>query len=203
MAKNRGKLTKAIRDAVLSEYNHLCSICGAVRPHIHHIDENPENHDPLNLLPLCPNHHLTDAHNPTKKMDPLKIGLFRRYKDPQILSPQFEPLFQRLRFLLVPFDRDEDGHALSGRAGDVVMFVEHFVMGRYYASRLRILLQWPQPKPYTDAEKEQVLLENTAFYRERLLKNREHVLELVVELLRYQTWLPFNNDRSSRFDPEH
>ena len=114
MAEKRKRVPKVIKDRVLDEYNHLCAICGASRPQIHHIDENPANNDPLNLLPLCPNHHLTDVHNPTQKMDPLRLYLFRKYRDPQILSPQFEPLFKRLRFLLVPFD-DENDWSLSAR----------------------------------------------------------------------------------------
>jgi hypothetical protein len=168
MAKNRRTLAKSVKEKVLAQYKHLCAICGAVRPQIHHIDENPENDEPLNLLPLCPNHHLTDAHNPTKKMDPLKVGLFRRYKDPQILSPQFEPLFQRLRFLLVPFDHVDD-HYLLEQAGDVLKFVENLEMGAYYESKLRRLMRWPQN-------------------RASLAKNRDRVMELAVELLRYQSW---------------
>jgi len=107
MTSNRKKLTKKTENAILKEYNHLCAICGASGPHIHHIDGDPANNKLHNLLPLCPNHHLTDVHNPTKNMDPLKLGLFRQYKDPQILSPQFEPIFQRLRFLLVSFEKED------------------------------------------------------------------------------------------------
>src|SRR6266567_3288459 len=187
MPKNRKKITKAVSDRLLDEYNHLCAICGAPRPQIHHIDEDPANNELLNLLPLCPNHHLTDVHNPTQKMDHLRLHLFRRHRDPQILSPQFEPLFRRLRFLLVPFDHEND-QVLSAHAVDLACFVEHFAMGGYYAARFLNLMEWPQPKPYTETEKDRALAENAALYLERLRQNRERVLELAIELLRYQPW---------------
>ena len=35
-----------------------CAICGFDRiVAIHHIDEDHSNNDPINLIPLCPNHH--------------------------------------------------------------------------------------------------------------------------------------------------
>src|SRR6185436_5887832 len=87
------------RQEVLSEFNHRCAICGADRPHLHHIDEDPTNNEPLNLVPLCPNCHLIDQHNPTAQVDTKKLRLFREFKDPTILKPQFDPLFRRYSFL--------------------------------------------------------------------------------------------------------
>lgn len=35
-----------------------CLVCGFDKVvEVHHIDENHENNDPKNLIPLCPNHH--------------------------------------------------------------------------------------------------------------------------------------------------
>lgn len=186
MAQNRTRPKKATLADVLNEYNHLCAICGAPRPQVHHIDEVHSNNDPLNLLPLCPNHHLVDIHNPTKKPDPLKIALFRQFKDPQILSPQFEPIFQRLRFLLVPFDRD--GWALGGLGIELAGFVHGLSMGSYYCSKIMALTAWPQPRPHAEEEKERVLVENDEIYFDQLRRNKRLVLELCVELLRYQSW---------------
>jgi hypothetical protein len=168
-------------------------MCGGPRPHIHHIDENPANNDPLNLLPLCPNHHLVDIHNPTKKTDPLKLRLFREWKDPQILSPQFEPVFQRLRFLLVPFGK-EDQHILSGLGVELAAFVRGLAMGDYFSQRLLTLLGWLQPRPYTPDEKEEVLSENAAEYINKLQNNKNRVLELCIEMLRYQSWPIFRGE---------
>src|SRR6266852_5884563 len=92
-SKTRKAVPKATRSQVLAEFNHRCAVCGTDRPQIHHIDENPSNNDPMNLIPLCPNCHLTDQHNPTQPIDPAKLSLFRQYKDPMILTPQFHPLF--------------------------------------------------------------------------------------------------------------
>ncbi|MDY7033511.1 MAG: hypothetical protein SVY10_16585, partial [Thermodesulfobacteriota bacterium] len=151
------------------------------------------NNDPLNLLPLCVNHHLADIHNPTKKTDPLKLGLFRKYKDPQILSPQFEPVFQRLRFLLVSFEK-EDQHVLCGLCVELAKFIEGFTMGDYYCSRLLKLLKWPQPRPHTKEEEETALSENAVKYIKQLQNNKNRVFELCIEMLRYQSWPIFRGE---------
>ena len=42
----------------LQHWKHECAICGFDKiVAIHHIDENHNNNDPKNLIPLCPNHH--------------------------------------------------------------------------------------------------------------------------------------------------
>lgn len=98
MAKTRTAIPQKIAGKVLKEFNHRCAKCGADNPHLHHIDENPSNNDALNLIPLCPNCHLIDQHDPTRLIEPGKLRLFRVYKDPTILKPQFHPLYSRLRF---------------------------------------------------------------------------------------------------------
>ena len=62
--KTRTDIPKTVREAVLKEFNHRCAVCGGDRPHLDHIDEDPSNNDPFNLLPLCPNCHIRDRHNP-------------------------------------------------------------------------------------------------------------------------------------------
>ncbi|MDQ3011542.1 MAG: HNH endonuclease, partial [Acidobacteriota bacterium] len=78
---------------MLKEFNYRCAICAIDNPQLHHIDETPSNNDPMNLVPLCPNCHLIDQHNPTRTLDPIKLSLFRKFKDPFILKSQFDPLF--------------------------------------------------------------------------------------------------------------
>lgn len=70
MVKTRINPPKPIRDQVLKEYHHRCAIRGEDNPQIHHIDEDPSNNDPLNLLPLCPNCH-SAIHDP---LNPIEIG---------------------------------------------------------------------------------------------------------------------------------
>jgi len=133
MAKDRPAIPRVVRYALLSEFNHRCAVCGKDRPQVHHIDEDPSNNDPMNLIPLRPNCHLIDQHNPTVPIDPDKLRLFRRYKDPVILGAQFDPLFQRLRFL----DKIEDDPAKAGeveRKGlELVAFVRVLQMGEFYS----------------------------------------------------------------------
>lgn len=42
----------------LQHHAHECAVCGFDKiVAIHHIDENKQNNNPSNLIPLCPNHH--------------------------------------------------------------------------------------------------------------------------------------------------
>jgi HNH endonuclease len=47
------------RPLILARDNYLCQVCGQHRNHmsVHHIDENPENHDDNNLVTVCPTCH--------------------------------------------------------------------------------------------------------------------------------------------------
>lgn len=46
------------RTIALRHWKEECAICGFNKVvAIHHIDENKQNNDPHNLIPLCPNHH--------------------------------------------------------------------------------------------------------------------------------------------------
>jgi 5-methylcytosine-specific restriction endonuclease McrA len=45
---------KEIRNAVLERDGSTCTVCGGEQDlHIHHIDHNPTNDDPENLITLC------------------------------------------------------------------------------------------------------------------------------------------------------
>jgi hypothetical protein len=194
MAKKRVVIPTKIRDAVLSEFNHRCAICGTDRPQLHHIDEDPSNNDPLNLLPLCPNCHLIDQHNPTARLDSAKLSLFRTYKDPTILTPEFEPLFRRLRFL----DRIEDTSEikkLESQVGELCGFVYALEMGTFYGQQIEKLTE-PPKRAYVvrlggpDPEHAAAVRRDQQEYREQLRQARNQVYDLVVELLRYQRWKP-------------
>ncbi|MBZ5588145.1 MAG: HNH endonuclease [Acidobacteriia bacterium] len=188
MARERPAIPKGIRERVLREFNHRCAFCGRDRPQLHHIDENPANNEPLNLVPLCPSDHLTDEHDPTRRVDPAILRLFRQYRDPAILKPQFVPLFDRLRFLYVigpetPID------TLPAAVDDLLRFVQVLHMGAYFAAKIGELLRdlsvgWMAVNASNEREESGIY----QMYREMLQRNAPAVEKLVVELLRFQTW---------------
>jgi hypothetical protein len=190
--KKRITVPQKVRDQVLREFNHLCALCGASNPQVHHIDENPSNNDPENLLPLFPNCHLTDQHNPTARIDTNKLRLFRKHKDPAILSHQFEPLFQRLQFL-DSIDTDSDVQQLQRRAEELIAFIAALQMGEFYSSQIANLItrayQWHVSDFYgSNPEYDREYDKEEQQYRYQLQSAREGVYQLTMELLRYQSW---------------
>ena len=188
---SRIAVPRATRDALFREFNHRCAICGGERPHVHHIDEDPGNSDPLNLLPLCPNCHLRDQHDPTAPMDRDKLRLFRQHRDPMILHERFKPLWARCRFLLKSDSLSRED--LSAAADELSQFVRALEMGEFYGTRLQGLLSEPPHARVWSSETPQSTFdqwkrEETAEYRALVNRNRTEALRLVVELLRYQNW---------------
>ncbi len=173
---SRETVPKATREAVLREFRYRCAICASERPQLHHIDEDRANSDPWNLLPLCPNCHLLDQHDPTAPIDRDKLRLFRRYRDPMILHERFHPVWSRCRFLLDIGERSREN--LKTAAEELFQFVGALKMGDFYANRLRDLFG-PPPRPHVwsvDTPPEtfdQWAREETTEYREILSKNRE------------------------------
>lgn len=198
MPKTRVPITKLAREQVLAEFNHRCAICGTDRPQIHHIDENPANNQLHNLLPLCPNCHLVDQHNPTAPVDPAKLGLFRQYKDPVILSPQFHPLFLRPAYLL-RVDDTSTFDTLAASSIELVAFISALKMGGFYHTRIAELVAYSERSPWmpthprvvTRAEMER----RRRAFKDQLLANCGRAIDLVIEMLRYQEW---SSPRSGR-----
>lgn len=191
MPKTRVTVPKPLRDQVLAEFNYRCAVCGADRPHIHHIDEDPSNNDTRNLLPLCPNCHLVDQHNPTSAIDPRKLSLFRRYKDPVILSPQFHPLFRRFAYLL-DLDAGAQMDALSAATVELIAFVNALKMGAFYHVRIADLIVHNAPNVHSLDEPDDVTRQRfeqrRRDYLAQLSAQREQVVDLLIEMLRYQEW---------------
>jgi hypothetical protein len=189
--KTRLPITKQLREQVLAEFNHRCAICGTDRPQLHHIDEDPANNELGNLLPLCPNCHLVDQHNPTAPVDPRKLRLFRRYKDPVILSAQFHPLFLRLLYLL-DLDPLASYDNLHTAGVELIAFVNALKMGGFYHVRVAELITDSSPSVFFPDEPTHVI--NQRFEQKRaglvakLSKNQEQVVDLIIEMLRYQDW---------------
>lgn len=193
MSKTRIPIPSALRNEILSEFHHRCAICGKERPQIHHIDENPGNNDPANLLPLCPNCHLVDQHNPTAPVDQLKLRLFRKYKDPVILGSQFHPLFRRLKYLF-ELDDDLDFDKTLAAGIELVGFVKALRMGEFYHIKIADLLTVPNVDlvPSLVGQPDDVWTDTfarrNARFLEKLLTNRDLAVDLLIELLRYQEW---------------
>ena len=219
MTKNRVHIPQKTRDQVLKEFRSKCAMCGMYDPQLHHIDEDPSNNDPINLIPLCPNCHLTDQHNPTQAIDPVKLRLFRQCKDPTILTPQFHPLFKRMRFLFeIQLDCDADqmikqSDEATTQSWELVKFVEYLQMGEFYSNQIERLVRRPKRErasipqaDYGDPDAlcmsrqsrkvtadHQVRRPNpreseAGRYCEQLCEVRDKVVELVLELIRYQRW---------------
>jgi hypothetical protein len=193
MVKNRLHIPKVTRESVLAEFNHRCAICGADKPQVHHIDENPSNNDPANLIPLCPNCHLIDQHNPTRLIEPEKLRLFRKHKDPTILKPQFHPLLNRMKFL-DSIDENADARELATIATELSDFVAALEMGSFYSKQIEELTRRPKylmvwtGEP-GESERHRIDEARRAKeYREKLRQARDQVYSLVVELLRFQKW---------------
>jgi hypothetical protein len=212
MKPKRKTIPKVVRDAVLSEYRHKCAICGEDSPQLHHIDEDRTNNSAFNLLPLCPKCHLSDQHNPTSRHAPEKLALFRTYKDPAILKPQFQAIFDRISFLYVLDDLHTQAR-LREDMDDLLAFIRGMEMGAYYAPRIGKLLV-AQPYTVSDAsllidftvnealpqeEKERALLERrkkeqaqekiwAESQRDTFVFVKDEILRLIVESLRFQKW---------------
>lgn len=190
MAKTRLTIPKVIRETVLKEFNHRCAICGTDRPQVHHIDEDPSNNDLLNLIPLCPNCHLVDQHNPTIPMDVEKLRLFREFKDPAILKPQFHPLFIRMKYLNSIGDECIK-RELTSQSQELIDFVAALEMGAFYSKRIEVLLKekggWAYRLDNPDQNRE-VNEKRARMYREKLRDAKDEVYTLIIELLRFQKW---------------
>ena len=174
MRKTRTNIPRKIREAVLKEYHHKCSVCDASEPtpELHHIDEDPSNHDSLNVLPLCPNCHRS-------KLNPKILSVFRKYKSREMLSIQFDQLFNKASLI---FDLSEDEYYPScyvlGK--DLVAFVHTLKKGKYYAPKLNELIR---VLPQAD-------IETPEQWRDFLKQRHEEIMRLIVELLPFQNWNP-------------
>lgn len=201
MPKQRVTIPQRVRNQVMNEYRHQCAICGKNQPepHLHHIDEDPANNDPQNLLPLCPNHHLKDPHDPTSPLDPLKLKLFRRFKDPTILGPKFDPLFARMRFLL-NFDASDESLRLGDKVDELIEFLSCLEMASFYEPRIRALIGSAVLSIISLDTPEAVLTarrrEDDQVWRAKIDAHRDMAISLIVELLRYQDWHEEDHPRS-------
>ena len=196
MPKNRTAIPKPISEQVLKEYRHKCAICGRSEPQLHHLDEDPSNHDVLNLLPLCPNCHLQDTHDPTSPPDPRKLRLFRKYKDPLILDPRFHPIFVRLIVFRNEALLNKRPQLFNHQATAFLTFVESFEKGAFYGKEMLEMLRddvvhYKIARIMDGATDEQLDNEeknDPQFLAKTWQYAVDSVEAMTVELLRYQDW---------------
>ena len=127
-------------------------------------------------------------------MEIKELLLFRRFKDPAILSPQFHPLYIRFEFLGSIDLSDAPVENIEEQANELVTFVQSLNMGSFYAQQLERYLGRPN-RAYMrnlgmdyDPEYERQVNENNRKYRQQLIEARDVVTALIIELLRYQEW---------------
>lgn len=194
MSKARKGVPKPIKEQVLKEFSHRCAKCGSESPQLHHMDENHNNNSPMNIIPLCPNCHLSDQHDPTKKIELDKLRLFRKYKDPSILKPEFHPLYLRFRFLN-SLEEVDDFDDLQDRLSELINFIENLQMGTFYAKKIHSIIK-ESPRgfiavlgdPVSERRWLQAIKKHNEEYRQQLIASHEEIAGLIVELLRYQRW---------------
>jgi hypothetical protein len=80
MKKFRSKVPQETADDVMYKSDRLCPVCGELGHQIHHLDENPSNNDPDNLMLLCFIHH-DEATSKKKLSRKLSAGLLRKYRN--------------------------------------------------------------------------------------------------------------------------
>jgi hypothetical protein len=192
MKMKRKAIPKKIKEIILKEYRHKCAICAGDGPQMHHIDEDPENNDINNIIPLCPNCHLRDQHDPTAGIDTGRLKLFRKYKDPAILCSQFYPLYRRFKFIY-NIDATKDYKELYLQASDLIEFVGVLNFGSYYSGQIYKLcsshlmamiehLKEPSVVLYGNMDTE------TSNIIDKIKNNIEAIESMLIELIRYQNW---------------
>lgn len=187
-----------MKNSVLGEFNHLCALCGAPKPQIHHIDHNHENNEKSNLIPLCPNHHLLDAHSPTEPIAPAKLRLFRQFRDPAIFLSQFHAVYRRMSFLLANQDPIDDAEQMRRKTADLIEFISFLNMGEYYSAKIRSLIGWVPPMRIEHQSAQEHLrhltedlrkdIEYRSKYLDKVRSNAASSVDLIIECLRFQEW---------------
>ncbi len=105
--------------------------------------------------------------------------MFRKYKRREILSVEFEQLFNKAALIFDLSDGDYYPYYVP-LGKDLVAFVRTLKKGRYYAPKIDELVR---AIPELDHETPE---EYEAFNRQR----REKIMSLIVEMLPFQGWKP-------------
>jgi hypothetical protein len=74
------QFTKYLKEEIKKRDDYLCQYCGLKKKllHIHHIDYNKLNNNPINLICLCVNCHMSTNYNRQKWKDFFNILMFKK-----------------------------------------------------------------------------------------------------------------------------
>lgn len=201
MKQKRPSIPKATQELVLEEYQHRCAIpiCNVAKPQLHHIDLDNTNNDPLNLIPLCPTHHLLGQHGTQPTFTPTLLKFYRIHKHSLILHPRFMSIFKRLEFL-ENVSSKSNATEVRKSMGDLIKFIRSQGNGDYYASTIGRLTAYEPfiasvsipyggslPQWYINGMNNEI-----PQYLEKIQKNRDEVVKLIIEFLDFQNWPSLN-----------
>jgi hypothetical protein len=80
MTRSRPAIPAALKSALLYDSAYVCAVCQDSGVHIHHIDENPSNNEPSNLIVVCSKHH-DEAHTRRQLSQNLTPSALKDAKD--------------------------------------------------------------------------------------------------------------------------
>lgn len=119
---SRKRIPAKLKDSLLVEANHVCTICGRSPVQIHHIDGNPSKNTEDNLIVLCLNHHDEAERGKTSKglssnLSPVALLEYKRRLQTGVL-PQIAEMSRQIDVTADIRDVRDSNIVISG--GDVI-----------------------------------------------------------------------------------
>lgn len=124
MAKHR-TLSKQLKNRLLVEANHVCTICGRSGVQIHHIDGDLANNAEDNLIVLCLLHHdeaerSKASHGLSNNLDPESLQLYKCHLKNGYRAPPIRPESSEVSANV----RNVEDSQIVIALGDVTVFAE-------------------------------------------------------------------------------
>ena len=188
MKKKRTTIPKPRKDKILVKFNHQCVVCSESLHEVHHIDEDPSNHDEDNLIVLCPNCHQGKVHGKSIRITADQLKLYLRTGKKSIFNSIYHILASKIDFL----QNDKYLHLpiddISEKVGDLIEFINHLKLGEYYSKKLKdLLIRDPISFiPMSDYEFKKQSEEIEKAHKEKINNNKDEAIGLVFECLEVQ-----------------
>ena len=189
MKKKRTTIPKLRKDKILVQFNHQCVVCSAPYHEVHHIDEDPSNHDEDNLIVLCPNCHQGKVHGKSIMITADQLKLYLRNGKKSIFNPIYHILASKIDFL----QNDKYLHLttddISEKVDDLIEFIKYLNLGEYYSKKLKELLTRDSSiffTSMTDYESNKQWEEIEKAHKEKIKNNKYEATRLVFECLEVQ-----------------